>query len=133
MRINIVVSNRNACEVPAMRAIADRFGIESFEYTNINPTIHGSGKVLPSQSRGMLRTRKPYTGCNAGITRAARNVRYSVAPGWCCSRAGNRALTCGFSEPFRMGNPVSAFSSLARRLVRAVRSAAVSALIRSAS
>jgi len=54
-----------------------------FEYTNISPTIHGSGKVLPSQSRRMLRTRKPYTGCHAGITRAARNVRYSVAPGWC--------------------------------------------------
>jgi MoaA/NifB/PqqE/SkfB family radical SAM enzyme len=68
MRINIVVSNRNAHEVPAMRAIADRFGIEAFEYTNISPTIHGGGEVLPSQSREMLRTRKPYTGCNAGIT-----------------------------------------------------------------
>ncbi len=68
MRINIVVSNRNAHEVPAMRAIADRFGIEAFEYTNISPTIHGGGEVLPSQSREMLRKRKPYTGCNAGIT-----------------------------------------------------------------
>jgi MoaA/NifB/PqqE/SkfB family radical SAM enzyme len=68
MRINIVVSNRNAHEVPAMRAIADRFGIESFEYANISPTIHGGGEVLPSQSREMLRTRKPYAGCNAGIT-----------------------------------------------------------------
>jgi hypothetical protein len=68
MRINIVVSNRNAHEVPAMKAIADRFGIESFEYTNISPTIHGGGEVLPSQSREMLRTRKPYAGCNAGIT-----------------------------------------------------------------
>jgi MoaA/NifB/PqqE/SkfB family radical SAM enzyme len=68
MRINIVVSNRNAHEVLAMKAIADRFGIESFEYTNISPTIHGGGEVLPSQSREMLRTRKPYTGCNAGIT-----------------------------------------------------------------
>jgi molybdenum cofactor biosynthesis enzyme MoaA len=68
MRINIVVSNRNAHEVPAMKAIADRFGIESFEYANISPTIHGGGEVLPSQSREMLRTRKPYTGCNAGIT-----------------------------------------------------------------
>ncbi len=68
MRINIVVSNRNAHEVPAMRTIADRFGIEAFEYTNISPTIHGGGEVLPSQSREMLRTRKPYAGCNAGIT-----------------------------------------------------------------
>ncbi len=32
------------------------------------PTIHGGSEVLPSQSREMLRTRKPYTGCNAGIT-----------------------------------------------------------------
>ena len=56
MRINIVVSNRNAHEVPAMRAIADLFGIEAFEYTNISPTIHGGGEVLPSQSREMLRT-----------------------------------------------------------------------------
>lgn len=48
--------------------IAERFGIESFEYANISPTIHGGGEVLPSQSREMLRTRKPYTGCNAGIT-----------------------------------------------------------------
>jgi len=68
MRINIVVSNRNAHEIPQMKAIADRFGIESFEYTNISPTIHGGGEVLPSQSREMLRKRKPYTGCNAGIT-----------------------------------------------------------------
>jgi MoaA/NifB/PqqE/SkfB family radical SAM enzyme len=68
MRINIVVSNRNAHEIPQMKAIADRYCIPSFEYTNISPTIHGGGEVLPSQSREMLRTRKPYTGCNAGIT-----------------------------------------------------------------
>jgi molybdenum cofactor biosynthesis enzyme MoaA len=68
MRINIVVSNRNEHEIPQMRAIADRYGIPSFEYTNISPTIHGGGEVLPSQSREMLRKRAPYTGCNAGIT-----------------------------------------------------------------
>ena len=68
MRINIVVCNRNAREIPQMKAIADRFGIPSFEFTNISPTIHGGGEVLPSQAREVLRTRKPYTGCNAGIT-----------------------------------------------------------------
>jgi uncharacterized Fe-S cluster-containing radical SAM superfamily protein len=68
MRINIVVSNRNAHEIPQMKAIADRFGIDSFEFTNISPTIHGGGEVLPSQSRQMLRHRRPYTGCGAGIT-----------------------------------------------------------------
>jgi MoaA/NifB/PqqE/SkfB family radical SAM enzyme len=68
IRINIVVSNRNAHEIPAMKAIADRYGIASFEYANISPTIHDGAEVLPSQSREMLRTRRPYTGCNAGIT-----------------------------------------------------------------
>jgi len=68
MRISIVVSNRNAHEIPAMRAIAERFGIPAFEFTHISPTIHGGGQVLPSQAREVLRTRKPYTGCNAGIT-----------------------------------------------------------------
>jgi MoaA/NifB/PqqE/SkfB family radical SAM enzyme len=68
MRINIVVSRRNAHEIPQMKAIADRYGILAFEYTNISPTIHGGGEVLPSQSREMLRKRKPYIGCNAGIT-----------------------------------------------------------------
>jgi MoaA/NifB/PqqE/SkfB family radical SAM enzyme len=68
MRMNIVVSHRNAHEIPQMKAIADRFGIPSFEYTNIDPTIHGTGEVLPSQSREMLRKRSPYRGCNAGIT-----------------------------------------------------------------
>ena len=68
MRINIVVSNRNAHEIPQMKAIADRYNIESFEYANISPTIHGGAEVLPSQSRQVLRKRTPYTGCNAGIT-----------------------------------------------------------------
>jgi molybdenum cofactor biosynthesis enzyme MoaA len=68
MRINIVVSNRNAHEIPQMKAIASRFGITYFEFTNISPTIHGGGEVLPSQAREVLRTRAPYTGCNAGIT-----------------------------------------------------------------
>ena len=49
----------------ACSATAGRYGIPSFEYTNISPTIHGGGEVLPSQAREVLRTRKPYTGCNA--------------------------------------------------------------------
>jgi MoaA/NifB/PqqE/SkfB family radical SAM enzyme len=68
MRINIVVSNRNVHEIPQMKAIAECYGIPSFEFTNISPTIHGGGEVLPSQAREVLRKRKPYTGCNAGIT-----------------------------------------------------------------
>ena len=68
VRINIIVSNRNDHEVPQMRRIAERYGAASFEYVNISPTIHGGAEVLPSQSRQVLRQRKPYTGCNAGIT-----------------------------------------------------------------
>jgi MoaA/NifB/PqqE/SkfB family radical SAM enzyme len=68
MRMNIVVSNRNAHELDQMRAIADRYGIDAYEYANISPTIHGGAEVLPSQAREMLRKRAPYTGCNAGIT-----------------------------------------------------------------
>ena len=68
MRINIIVSSRNAHEASQMQAIADRYGIESFEYRNISPTIHGGAEVLPSQAREVLRKKTPYTGCNAGIT-----------------------------------------------------------------
>jgi molybdenum cofactor biosynthesis enzyme MoaA len=68
MRINNVLSNRNAHERDAMKAIADRYGIPSFEYTNITPTIHGGGDVLPSQAHEVLRRHDPYTGCNAGLT-----------------------------------------------------------------
>jgi molybdenum cofactor biosynthesis enzyme MoaA len=68
MRMNIVVSNRNAHELGQMRAIAGRYGIRAYEYSNISPTIHGGAEVLPSQAREMLRKRPAYTGCNAGIT-----------------------------------------------------------------
>lgn len=68
LRINIVVSNWNAGEVGQMKAIADLYGIESNVFTNISPTIHGGAEVLPSQAYELLRAKKPYTGCNAGIT-----------------------------------------------------------------
>jgi MoaA/NifB/PqqE/SkfB family radical SAM enzyme len=68
LRINIVVSRHNAHERDEMQAIANRFGVAAHEYTNISPTIHGTGEVLPAQAPEVLRKRKPYTGCNAGIT-----------------------------------------------------------------
>lgn len=68
MRINCVLSRHNAHERDEMMAIAGRYGIPAFEYTNITPTIHGTGEVLPSQAREVLRRHDPYTGCNAGIT-----------------------------------------------------------------
>lgn len=68
LRINIVVSRHNAHQVPLMRQIAEDHGAEAFEYTQISPTIHGTGEVLPSQATEVKRLRTPYTGCNAGIT-----------------------------------------------------------------
>ena len=68
MRINCIVSNRNVHERDAMQALAGRYGIPAFEYTNITPTYHGTGEVLPSQAREVMKRRTPYTGCNAGIT-----------------------------------------------------------------
>jgi MoaA/NifB/PqqE/SkfB family radical SAM enzyme len=67
MRINIVVSSRNVHEIGQMKAIADRYGIESFEYCNISPTIHGSAQVLPVQRQPVL------TAISSG-TRPARRV-----------------------------------------------------------
>jgi molybdenum cofactor biosynthesis enzyme MoaA len=68
MRINCIVSNRNVHERDAMQALAHRYGIPAFEYTNITPTYHGTGEVLPSQAREVMKRQTPYTGCNAGIT-----------------------------------------------------------------
>ena len=68
MRINCIVSNRNVHERDAMQALAGRYGIPAFEYTNITPTYHGTGEVLPSQAREVMKRHTPYTGCNAGIT-----------------------------------------------------------------
>ena len=75
MRINNVLSNRNAHERDAMKAIADRYGIPSFEYTNVTPTIHGTGEVLPSQAHEVLRRHDPYTGCNAGVAEGPEGLR----------------------------------------------------------
>ena len=87
------MSSRTATPTrPLRRAIADRFGIKSFEYTNIRPHHPRRSEVLPSQSREMLRTRKPNAGCNAGITHFHSTGRGPplVPPGWtrpagCCS------------------------------------------------
>jgi hypothetical protein len=68
MRINIIVTDRNAHELDQMQALAGQYGITANEFTSISPTIYGGADVLASQSPDMLRHRKPYTGCNAGIT-----------------------------------------------------------------
>jgi len=57
MRMNIVVSNRNAHELGPMRAIADRYGIDAYEYANISPwncsrpRPHRRARRTPTPSR----------------------------------------------------------------------------------
>ncbi|WP_328766913.1 radical SAM protein [Streptomyces sp. NBC_00286] len=68
VRLNLIVSSTNAHEVDDMRALADRYGFPHQTYTNMSPTIDGSGEPLPTQAEDFLRQRKPFTGCNAGHT-----------------------------------------------------------------
>jgi hypothetical protein len=58
-----------AASLAALRAYPTgrRFPVHSAEEYGYL-LIHGGAEVLPSQSREMLRKRKPYAGCNAGIT-----------------------------------------------------------------
>lgn len=66
--LNLVVTDSNAHELDAMKALADSFGLPYHVYSNISPTIYGGPEVLRSQSESYLRRRKPFTGCNAGHT-----------------------------------------------------------------
>lgn len=69
LRFNIVVTNHNAHELNAMKALADSMEGQHFVYSNISPTIYGGGDVFSSQSAQHLKKeRKPYQGCNAGLT-----------------------------------------------------------------
>jgi MoaA/NifB/PqqE/SkfB family radical SAM enzyme len=68
INLNLVVANRNAHEVDAMKAMADRFGLPYMVYVNMSPTIYGTGEVLVTQSEEHLRKRRVFTGCNAGHT-----------------------------------------------------------------
>ncbi|MEV4649064.1 radical SAM protein [Saccharopolyspora sp. NPDC049357] len=68
LRLNVVVVDDNAHELDQMKALADELEAEHFVYSNISPTIHGGPEALSSQSDEHLRARKPFTGCNAGIT-----------------------------------------------------------------
>ncbi|MGP4025946.1 radical SAM protein [Actinomadura sp. 3N407] len=66
--LSLIITDRNAHEVDAMRALAERFGARYREYANMSPTIYGGGESLPSQSPEFLTRRKPFTGCDAGHT-----------------------------------------------------------------
>jgi hypothetical protein len=68
VRLNIIVADRNAHELDAMRALSDRHGFPHQVYTNMSPTIAGGGEPLPTQAADFLRRRRPFAGCNAGHT-----------------------------------------------------------------
>jgi MoaA/NifB/PqqE/SkfB family radical SAM enzyme len=66
--LSLIITDRNAHEVDAMRALAEQFGLRYREYAQMSPTIHGGGESLPSQSPQFLRKRAPFRGCDAGHT-----------------------------------------------------------------
>jgi MoaA/NifB/PqqE/SkfB family radical SAM enzyme len=66
--LSLIVTNRNAHELEAMQALAERFGARYREYSTMSPTIYGGADSLPSQSPEHLTRRKPFTGCDAGHT-----------------------------------------------------------------
>ncbi len=68
LRLNIVVTDVSAAETRAMVALAEDWGLPHNLYTNMTPTIYGGGESLLAQSAEHLRTRKAFTGCNAGHT-----------------------------------------------------------------
>ncbi|MQY15154.1 Coenzyme PQQ synthesis protein E [Streptomyces sp. RB5] len=68
VRLNVVVSDRNAHEVDRMRALADSYGFPHHVFSNISPTIDGAANPLAAQSREYLKARWPFNGCNAGHT-----------------------------------------------------------------
>jgi MoaA/NifB/PqqE/SkfB family radical SAM enzyme len=68
VRLNIVVTDVSAAETTAMVALAEQWDMPHNVYTNMTPTIYGGGESLLAQSAEHLRTRKAFTGCNAGHT-----------------------------------------------------------------
>jgi MoaA/NifB/PqqE/SkfB family radical SAM enzyme len=68
MNLNLIVTEHNAHELVAMRALADRYELPHHVFSNMSPTIYGGAESLPAQSQEHLRRRKPFTGCNAGHT-----------------------------------------------------------------
>ncbi|MFJ4469639.1 radical SAM protein [Streptomyces sp. NPDC089424] len=68
LRMSIVVTDDNGHEEQAMVDLCKTWGVEYEVFTNMTPTIYGGGEVLTAQSKGHLRLRKAFTGCNAGHT-----------------------------------------------------------------
>ncbi|WP_330458056.1 radical SAM protein [Streptomyces sp. NBC_00820] len=68
LRLNLIVTNETAHEADRMAALAEEWGIPHHAYTNMTPTIYGGPESLLAQSTEHLRERRPFAGCNAGVT-----------------------------------------------------------------
>jgi MoaA/NifB/PqqE/SkfB family radical SAM enzyme len=68
LELSIVITNDNAHEVDAMRALAAGYQIPSTDFANISPTIYGGAEVLATQSPQHLTKRAQFNGCDAGST-----------------------------------------------------------------
>lgn len=68
VKLNLVVATTNDHEVSEMQALAGRFGCRYDTYSTMSATIHGTGEPMPMQSAAYQRNRKPFGGCNAGVT-----------------------------------------------------------------
>ncbi|MFI1443205.1 radical SAM protein [Streptomyces fructofermentans] len=68
LRMSVIVTSDNAHEEADMVRLCQQWGVEYNVFTNMTPTIYGTGESLTAQSKKHLRMRKPFTGCNAGHT-----------------------------------------------------------------
>lgn len=68
LNLNLIVTQHNAHELDAMKALAERYELPHHVFSNMSPTIYGGAESLPAQSEEYLRNRKPFTGCHAGHT-----------------------------------------------------------------
>ncbi|SET43828.1 radical SAM protein [Nonomuraea wenchangensis] len=68
LKFSLIITKHNADEQARMEGMAEDFGIPYVTFVNMSPTIYGGPETLPSQSLEHLRSRKPFTGCNAGHT-----------------------------------------------------------------
>ncbi|MFE9330452.1 radical SAM protein [Streptomyces sp. NPDC006925] len=68
LSLSVVVTEANAHEAPAMRALAERYADRVREYTHMSPTFTGGSDPLAQQAPDYLHHRTPFTGCDAGHT-----------------------------------------------------------------
>ncbi len=68
VEIALIITKRNAHEVSAMRAIAEKYATSFTEYANISPTYEGTPGPLAVQAPGWLDKSEVFRGCPAGHT-----------------------------------------------------------------